>query len=97
MDRSAPQLAKLQDSFITHIVGPLCTSYDSAALMPGRWVDPPDGEMESEDTKERPDTKEEEEDMEDEDTSTSLDIFRTCDLSFIYFMLQKISARCEFV
>uniref|UniRef100_A0A3Q1HVP6 Phosphodiesterase n=1 Tax=Anabas testudineus TaxID=64144 RepID=A0A3Q1HVP6_ANATE len=71
MDRSAPQLAKLQDSFITHIVGPLCTSYDSAALMPGRWVDPPDGEMESEDTKERPDTKEEEEDMEDEDTSTN--------------------------
>ncbi|KAJ3591243.1 hypothetical protein NHX12_009189, partial [Muraenolepis orangiensis] len=34
MDRSAPQLAKLQESFITHIVGPLCSSYDSAALMP---------------------------------------------------------------
>uniref|UniRef100_A0A668AR73 Phosphodiesterase n=1 Tax=Myripristis murdjan TaxID=586833 RepID=A0A668AR73_9TELE len=39
MDRSAPQLAKLQESFITHIVGPLCSSYDSAALMPGCWVD----------------------------------------------------------
>ncbi|KAG7282531.1 hypothetical protein CRUP_020246 [Coryphaenoides rupestris] len=38
MDRSAPQLAKLQESFITHIVGPLCSSYDSAALMPGCWV-----------------------------------------------------------
>uniref|UniRef100_A0A8C9RJM0 Phosphodiesterase n=1 Tax=Scleropages formosus TaxID=113540 RepID=A0A8C9RJM0_SCLFO len=39
MDRSAPQLAKLQESFITHIVGPLCRSYDSAALIPGRWVE----------------------------------------------------------
>ncbi|XP_056138309.1 LOW QUALITY PROTEIN: cGMP-inhibited 3',5'-cyclic phosphodiesterase 3A-like [Lampris incognitus] len=40
MDRSAPQLAKLQESFITHIVGPLCNSYNSAALIPGRWVEP---------------------------------------------------------
>ncbi|XP_068566207.1 cGMP-inhibited 3',5'-cyclic phosphodiesterase 3A isoform X3 [Cebidichthys violaceus] len=69
MDRSAPQLAKLQESFITHIVGPLCSSYDSAALMPGRWVDPPEGEMEPEDEKEGHDT--EEEDMADEDASTS--------------------------
>ncbi|KAK2847156.1 hypothetical protein Q5P01_010155 [Channa striata] len=71
MDRSAPQLAKLQDSFITHIVGPLCSSYDSAALMPGRWVDPPDGEMEPEDGKKRHDTQEEveeEEEEEEEDT-----------------------------
>ncbi|TRY66595.1 hypothetical protein DNTS_014343 [Danionella cerebrum] len=30
MDRSVPQLAKLQESFITHIVGPLCNSYDAA-------------------------------------------------------------------
>ncbi|XP_061684392.1 cGMP-inhibited 3',5'-cyclic phosphodiesterase 3A isoform X2 [Syngnathoides biaculeatus] len=44
MDRSAPQLAKLQESFITHIVGPLCSSYDSAALMPGDWVDLPEEE-----------------------------------------------------
>ncbi|XP_075956492.1 cGMP-inhibited 3',5'-cyclic phosphodiesterase 3A-like [Anarhichas minor] len=71
MDRSAPQLAKLQESFITHIVGPLCSSYDSAALMPGRWVDPPEGETEPEDTKEGHDT--EEEDVADEDTSTSSD------------------------
>lgn len=76
MDRSAPQLAKLQDSFITHIVGPLCSSYDSAALMPGHWVEPPDGELESEDAMEQHETKEEEEDMEDEDASTSLETFR---------------------
>uniref|UniRef100_A0A3P9IR60 Phosphodiesterase n=1 Tax=Oryzias latipes TaxID=8090 RepID=A0A3P9IR60_ORYLA len=45
MDRSAPQLAQLQESFITHIVGPLCHSYDNAALMPGRWVDLAEGEQ----------------------------------------------------
>ncbi|XP_050934842.1 cGMP-inhibited 3',5'-cyclic phosphodiesterase 3A [Lates calcarifer] len=73
MDRSAPQLAKLQESFITHIVGPLCSSYDSAALMPGRWVDLPEGEMEPEEAKEQEDTEEEEEDMADEDASTSSD------------------------
>lgn len=76
MDRSAPQLAKLQESFITHIVGPLCSSYDSAALMPGRWVDLPEGEMEPEEAKEQEDTEEEEEDMADEDASTSSDTSR---------------------
>ncbi|KAM5248566.1 cGMP-inhibited 3',5'-cyclic phosphodiesterase 3B [Ctenodactylus gundi] len=39
MDRSSPQLAKLQESFITHIVGPLCNSYDAAGLLPGQWVE----------------------------------------------------------
>uniref|UniRef100_A0A665UNC0 Phosphodiesterase n=1 Tax=Echeneis naucrates TaxID=173247 RepID=A0A665UNC0_ECHNA len=73
MDRSAPQLAKLQESFITHIVGPLCSSYDSAALMPGHWVDPPEGEVESEKAKEDEVTEEEEEDTADEDASTSSD------------------------
>ncbi|XP_056229835.1 cGMP-inhibited 3',5'-cyclic phosphodiesterase 3A-like isoform X2 [Seriola aureovittata] len=73
MDRSAPQLAKLQESFITHIVGPLCSSYDSAALMPGRWFDPPEGEMEPEEAKEEQVTEEEEEDTADEDASTSSD------------------------
>ncbi|XP_040902923.1 cGMP-inhibited 3',5'-cyclic phosphodiesterase A-like [Toxotes jaculatrix] len=73
MDRSAPQLAKLQESFITHIVGPLCSSYDSAALMPGRWVEQPDGETEPEEAKEEQDTEEEEEDMADESASMSSD------------------------
>uniref|UniRef100_A0A3Q4H710 Phosphodiesterase n=1 Tax=Neolamprologus brichardi TaxID=32507 RepID=A0A3Q4H710_NEOBR len=67
MDRSAPQLAKLQESFITHIVGPLCSSYDSAALMPGHWVDESEGDQEGQDT------EEEDEDMADEDASTSSD------------------------
>uniref|UniRef100_A0A8C9FV05 Phosphodiesterase 3B n=1 Tax=Pavo cristatus TaxID=9049 RepID=A0A8C9FV05_PAVCR len=39
MDRSSPQLAKLQESFITHIVGPLCNSYNAAGLLPGQWID----------------------------------------------------------
>ncbi|XP_036374385.1 cGMP-inhibited 3',5'-cyclic phosphodiesterase A-like [Megalops cyprinoides] len=67
MDRSAPQLAKLQESFITHIVGPLCSSYDSAALMPGRWVEPAEGEEEEE---EGADTDENEDDTAEEDAST---------------------------
>ncbi|KAE8606032.1 hypothetical protein XENTR_v10010578 [Xenopus tropicalis] len=49
MDRSAPQLAKLQESFITHIVGPLCNSYDAAGLLPGRWLEEDEEVMESED------------------------------------------------
>ncbi|XP_066490702.1 cGMP-inhibited 3',5'-cyclic phosphodiesterase 3A [Tiliqua scincoides] len=57
MDRSAPQLANLQESFISHIVGPLCNSYDSAGLMPGKWIDDNDesgdtDEQEEEDTAE---------------------------------------------
>ncbi|KAM3616199.1 uncharacterized protein V6R79_014242 [Siganus canaliculatus] len=73
MDRSAPQLAKLQESFITHIVGPLCSSYDSAALLPGRWVEPHEGGTEQDEVKEGQDTEEEEEeeeDMADDDEST---------------------------
>lgn len=48
MDRAAPQLAKLQESFITHIVGPLCNSYDSASLIPGQCVEPESEEDEPE-------------------------------------------------
>ncbi|XP_062990848.1 cGMP-inhibited 3',5'-cyclic phosphodiesterase 3A isoform X2 [Elgaria multicarinata webbii] len=60
MDRSAPQLANLQESFITHIVGPLCNSYDSGGLMPGKWIDDND---DSGDTDEQ-----DEEDASDMDT-----------------------------
>ncbi|XP_042903529.1 cGMP-inhibited 3',5'-cyclic phosphodiesterase 3A [Parasteatoda tepidariorum] len=38
MDREKPQLAKLQESFIGHLVAPLCRSYAEAALLPGVWV-----------------------------------------------------------
>lgn len=49
MDRSSPQLAKLQESFITHIVGPLCNSYNAAGLLPGQWVDEEEGAESNED------------------------------------------------
>lgn len=80
MDRSAPQLAKLQESFITHIVGPLCSSYNSAALMPGHWVDSPELETEA---KEGQETEEEdEEDMAEEDASTGSDTSRRLTITF---------------
>ncbi|XP_075945420.1 cGMP-inhibited 3',5'-cyclic phosphodiesterase 3A-like isoform X1 [Anarhichas minor] len=68
MDRAAPQLAKLQESFITHIVGPLCNSYDSASLIPGRWVEPNPEAEEPEITEIE---EEDDEDTAEEDTSTS--------------------------
>ncbi|XP_072000884.1 cGMP-inhibited 3',5'-cyclic phosphodiesterase 3A-like [Engystomops pustulosus] len=61
MDRSAPQLAKLQESFITHIVGPLCNSYDSAGLMPGSWIEESDESGDTDEQEEDTDTTEEEE------------------------------------
>ncbi|XP_061576956.1 cGMP-inhibited 3',5'-cyclic phosphodiesterase 3A-like isoform X2 [Cololabis saira] len=70
MDRAAPQLAKLQESFITHIVGPLCNSYDSAGLIPGRWVEPNPEEDEPEIMENE---EEDEEDTVEEDASTSSD------------------------
>lgn len=77
MDRSAPQLAKLQESFITHIVGPLCSSYDTAGLMPGRWVEPQPSEAEEgsgvEEIVDDDDNDEEEEDTTEEDASTNSD------------------------
>lgn len=60
MDRSAPQLAKLQESFITHIVGPLCNSYDSSCLMPGKWIEDSDESGDTDDPDEDTDTTEEE-------------------------------------
>ena len=37
MDRKNPQLAKLQESFINHLVAPLCNAYGEAGLLPGEW------------------------------------------------------------
>uniref|UniRef100_UPI00398E4A6E cGMP-inhibited 3',5'-cyclic phosphodiesterase 3B isoform X3 n=1 Tax=Pristiophorus japonicus TaxID=55135 RepID=UPI00398E4A6E len=65
MDRSSPQLAKLQESFITHIVGPLCNSYDAAGLLPGQWVD--DGDIDPECAEEEDDDDDDAEDLETED------------------------------
>jgi len=39
MNRHQPQLAKLQESFITHLVAPLCNSLGSAGLLPGHQAD----------------------------------------------------------
>lgn len=50
MDRSAPQLANLQES--THTSGPLCNSYDSAGLMPGKWVEDGDESGDTDDPEE---------------------------------------------
>ncbi|GAB6029658.1 hypothetical protein CHUAL_005392 [Chamberlinius hualienensis] len=44
MDRHNPQLSKLQESFINHLVGPLCSSYGTAGLLPGQWVQGSDSE-----------------------------------------------------
>ncbi|XP_077374454.1 cGMP-inhibited 3',5'-cyclic phosphodiesterase 3B [Festucalex cinctus] len=70
MDRSAPQLAKLQESFITHIVGPLCNSYDAAGLLPGQWVNGDGSDEDDEgrvdlDTDDDENDDDEEEDMDD--------------------------------
>jgi hypothetical protein len=39
MDRDHPQLAKLQESFINHLVAPLCKAVAEAGIMPGFWED----------------------------------------------------------
>lgn len=87
MDRSAPQLAKLQDSFITHIVGPLCSSYDAAALMPGRWVEPQLSEAEEgSGVEETDEEEEEEEDTTEEDASTNSDQSRMFISIFVHVL-----------
>ncbi|XP_070303519.1 cGMP-inhibited 3',5'-cyclic phosphodiesterase 3B-like [Salvelinus sp. IW2-2015] len=65
MDRSSPQLAKLQESFITHIVGPLCNSYDAAGLLPGYWIDKEHSEDEDEEEQVE-DTETDEDELEEE-------------------------------
>ncbi|KAM8762433.1 cGMP-inhibited 3',5'-cyclic phosphodiesterase 3B isoform 3-T3 [Acanthopagrus schlegelii] len=65
MDRSSPQLAKLQESFITHIVGPLCNSYDAAGLLPGHWINE-EGSDEDEDEGQVDTDTDEDEDEDDE-------------------------------
>nr|XP_005989710.1 PREDICTED: cGMP-inhibited 3',5'-cyclic phosphodiesterase B [Latimeria chalumnae] len=70
MDRSSPQLAKLQESFITHIVGPLCNSYDAAGLLPGHWIDDDDDDdqecAEDEDDDDGEELETEDEEIEDD-------------------------------
>jgi len=42
MNRRQPQLATLQESFITHLVAPLCNALSSAGLLPGLILDDTD-------------------------------------------------------
>lgn len=78
MDRHSPQLAKLQESFITHIVGPLCNSYDAAGLLPGQWIDEKDDLTSSEDY-DAEELDSEEDEMEDFGTSKSELAYRILD------------------
>lgn len=39
MDRDQPHVAKLQESFINHLVAPLYNAYANAGLLPGEWVE----------------------------------------------------------
>ena len=39
MDRRMPQLAKLQETFINHLVAPLCNAMVTGGLLPGTWVE----------------------------------------------------------
>ncbi|KAF7666067.1 hypothetical protein LDENG_00121210 [Lucifuga dentata] len=66
MDRSSPQLAKLQESFITHIVGPLCNSYDAAGLLPGYWINEERSDDDDDDEEDQVDTDTDDEDEDDE-------------------------------
>lgn len=71
MDRSSPQVAKLQESFITHIVGPLCNSYDAAGLLPGHWISGEGSDEETEEGQADSDTEEEEDDDLEEELAPS--------------------------
>ncbi|XP_074853817.1 cGMP-inhibited 3',5'-cyclic phosphodiesterase 3B [Carettochelys insculpta] len=66
MDRSSPQLAKLQESFITHIVGPLCNSCNAAGLLPGRWLDEEEDDIESADDENGEEMESEDEEIDDD-------------------------------
>lgn len=48
MDKNNPQTAKLQESFISHLVAPLCSAYGEAGFLPGVWVEGTDGQDEQE-------------------------------------------------
>ncbi|NXF01711.1 PDE3B phosphodiesterase, partial [Smithornis capensis] len=65
MDRSSPQLAKLQESFITHIVGPLCNSCNAAGLLPGQWVDEDEEDAESTEEEDGAQLESDDEEIED--------------------------------
>ncbi|CAL1531892.1 unnamed protein product [Lymnaea stagnalis] len=71
MDRRSPQLAKLQETFINHLVAPLCNAMVTGGLLPGTWVeeDPQevsDRERESLENNAGKDTEDEDNDTDNE-------------------------------
>lgn len=90
MDRSSPQVAKLQESFITHIVGPLCNSYDAAGLLPGHWISGEGSDEETEEGQADSDTEEDEDEDLDEELAPSTTLSCSCVscvlfVSFVFF------------
>lgn len=75
MDRKNPQLAKLQESFINHLVAPLCTSYGEAGLLPGQWLEDSESDEENgygcDDKVETSDCKDTEDDNSNDNDSRS--------------------------
>ncbi|KAJ8315215.1 hypothetical protein KUTeg_007365 [Tegillarca granosa] len=47
MDRKNKQLAKLQETFINHLVAPLCNAMVTGGLLPGTWVEEPDSDVDA--------------------------------------------------
>ena len=45
MDRTKPQVAKLQEGFIKGLVGSLCNAYSSAGLLPGILIEVSNGKL----------------------------------------------------
>ncbi|XP_013381678.1 cGMP-inhibited 3',5'-cyclic phosphodiesterase A isoform X5 [Lingula anatina] len=66
MDRRHPQLSKLQETFINHLVAPLCNAYGQAGLLPGTWLDEESDEEGSSESQD-------EEDEEERDSSACKD------------------------
>ncbi|KAK3712326.1 hypothetical protein RRG08_002657 [Elysia crispata] len=74
MDRRNPQLAKLQETFINHLVAPLCNAMVTGGLLPGTWVDEDGQEGHDElDTSAGKDT-EDDEDVDTDDIDNDLDL-----------------------
>ncbi|XP_061176791.1 cGMP-inhibited 3',5'-cyclic phosphodiesterase 3A-like isoform X4 [Saccostrea echinata] len=56
MDRRIPQLAKLQETFINHLVAPLCNAMVTAGFLPGTWADDQEISDEEEEGEDHSDT-----------------------------------------
>ncbi|XP_064617945.1 LOW QUALITY PROTEIN: cGMP-inhibited 3',5'-cyclic phosphodiesterase 3A-like [Liolophura sinensis] len=73
MDRKNAQLCKLQESFINHLVAPLCNAMVTGGLVPGTWVDEEsDGDASGTDTDKGDSTcKDTEDELTDQESTDS--------------------------